>query len=681
MQTKIFLEKYRSKKSVNTSEGMDVSLIGKRKLLPTEDIYEKVSAYEQYMDERAASTKIRLTLQVDTVCSNVLFNKVTEIVKDEGSSGVSIINFGFGEQTIPNVIGKSNLMTSWSKSGGTQAVRDTQLSKTDVGYVYHCGENIFNNHILRNNAFRAVCQPSDSVIINGMTFNTINDMMRNGDGLQVVDKVIYPISAGNSLDGDIERHLYKYDDIYTFNDCVKNRLIKQHNGWYGFYNRSNIKTYSGVTNKRGEANDNLNIEKVISYMNGGDFVDLYPGRDLYSFVPKYNKFRNRAEKNWNYCITYPSSSTTSGFEDIIETTDGLNSLKVLYFDENTYDDSGNPLLVIFSKTKHGLKVGDCINIYNTKDDVNTLLIENANVTIVQDDYNFAVFPQATKLSNNWVDVSEKNGDEIFRYNSTRYRIDPTKTYCTKTIDPSKRYYILYGERVNLDEGSTNLSYKKVVNGAECDYYVRIFSRLPNFRFANGVVQNEYDLYGSGSTMIHDNQSPKSDFENHLSRLAFAKNIYSDNIAQIVYTDDIDLSYIKDNLGRPLTSLYLTVVKNNKGHEDWYSKTASGITGETMEFSHCFGSVTCAFDLSGEGLPEDTPSIKTINNIEGPYGLQCSSINEDTKVSGDIGTDIYFDRHINYYGDLACYDYYNAVEEIIQPILHRFNTAHRELNDI
>ena len=353
MQTKIFLEKYRSKKSVNTSEGMDVSLIGKRKLLPTEDIYEKVSAYEQYMDERAASTKIRLTLQVDTVCSNVLFNKVTEIVKDEGSSGVSIINFGFGEQTIPNVIGKSNLMTSWSKSGGTQAVRDTQLSKTDVGYVNHCGENIFNNHILRNNAFRAVCQPSDSVIINGMTFNTINDMMRNGDGLQVVDKVIYPISAGNSLDGDIERHLYKYDDIYTFNDCVKNRLIKQHNGWYGFYNRSNIKTYSGVTNKRGEANDNLNIEKVISYMNGGDFVDLYPGRDLYSFVPKYNKFRNRAEKNWNYCITYPSSSTTSGFEDIIETTDGLNSLKVLYFDENTYDDSGNPLLSFSARQSMG----------------------------------------------------------------------------------------------------------------------------------------------------------------------------------------------------------------------------------------------------------------------------------------------------------------------------------------
>ena len=49
----------------------------------------------------------------------------------------------------------------------------------------------------------------------------------------------------------------------------------------------------------------LEIERPYMYMNGGDFVDMYPGRDLYTFLPKYNKFRKRIEKNWNYCMTYP----------------------------------------------------------------------------------------------------------------------------------------------------------------------------------------------------------------------------------------------------------------------------------------------------------------------------------------------------------------------------------------
>jgi hypothetical protein len=31
----------------------------------------------------------------------------------------------------------------------------------------------------------------------------------------------------------------------------------------------------------------------------------------------------------------------------------------------------------------------------------------------------------------------------------------------------------------------------------------------------------------------------------------------------------------------------------------------------------------------------------------------------------------------FYGDLCCYDYYNAIESAIDPIMHRFNTAQRE----
>ena len=48
--------------------------------------------------------------------------------------------------------------------------------------------------------------------------------------------------------------------------------------------------------------------------------------------------------------------------------------------------------------------------------------------------------------------------------------------------------------VNVDPNAQNISYKKVVSGIECDYYVRIFSRLPNFKFASGDTTNYYNIY-------------------------------------------------------------------------------------------------------------------------------------------------------------------------------------------
>lgn len=680
MHTKIFLEQYRSKKSVNTSEGLDLSLAGRHKLFSEEDLYEKVSAYDQYVKERSGSTKVRLTFQVETICTNVLFNKITEIVKDEGSSDISIVNYGVGDGTIPNIVmGKDSSMTFWKgDSYPIEAIRDTQITKPEIGYIYHCGLDIFNNHILRNNAFRAVCQSAEP-LANPNDFNTIKDLMRNSIGTKVTDVPILPVSAGigSSSEEEHDVHLYKYEDIYTFNDCVEERLKQGYDGWLGFENRTNIKTYSGETN----SDVDMGIEKVLAYVNGGDFVDMYPSRDLYSFVPKYNKFQNRAEKNWNYCLTYPSSSTTEMFDDIIEVTDNLNSLKALYFDENVYGDDGSPILVIFSKAKHGLNVGDYVNIYKTNGNDNTLVLENAEVTVVQNEYNFGVFPQATKLSNDWYDLADAGtGVTSVTYDNKTFILDSSGEFYTNSsdTDDTRNYYILYDSYVNFGADTGYISYKKVSNGVPCDYYVRIFSRLPNFKYAKGKITNENDLYSSGSSLIEECQTLDNDFENHLSRLAFARTIYSDEIAQIVYTDDIDLSYLKDNRGRPITSIYLTVVKNNKGYKEWYDGDPSEIRDniKNIEYSHCFGPVSCAFDLSEECLLEDIPSIKTINNIKGLVGIHCALINQD-RDTGLTEEYVEFESDVNYYGDLVCYDYFNATETTIQYVMHRFNTAQRE----
>ncbi len=697
MDAKIFLQSHLSKKSSNTSNGVNVQFKGRRKLLPTNDVSEIVSQYDQYLLERESCNKIRLTCQVNPICTNVLFNPITEIVRYEGSNNVELLNYleGNGSTDLKNtdllykttdVLCSSNLNgNSGSGKHHTNAIRDTQLSNTKNGFIYHCGLDILNNHLIRSNTFKTICKRDKNSDSNSDVFNTIGDTMRDVSGNQVVETLYFPVSS--SIEGhkkDVEAHIYRYDDILQFDESISNRLIKKYDGWVGFYNRSKIKSYSNFEN-----GDIMDIERPIMYKNGGDFIEMYPDRSLYSFVPKFNKYRNRIEKNWEYCITYPSSSTTEGFESIIN--GDLKSLKAIYFDENSQGDNGGSQLVIYGITKHGLKVGDFVNIYNTYIEdgktVNEVVAYSAEVTNVVDDYIFILQGISSTISDTWCYLSDmtkkENDNETLYYNDVGYKNHSNK-YLTKSGSNTK-YYIINNKYVNLDDKAQNISYKKVVNGVECDYYVRVFEKVPNFKNASAVTSSEYDIYKNDSELIHEYQDKKYDFESHVSRLAFAKNIYGDDVGEIVFTDDIDISNLIDNLGRPISTLYIMFFKSNKGYKEWYGfypenyiEKRIDINSDNVTYSHCFGMLTCGYETSDESIcNSDIDSIYTINNIgESSQGISISKLN---KGRGDYyhDTEIAYDVDKKFYGDICCYDGYNIVEESIQPIMHRFNTAQRE----
>lgn len=696
MDAKIFLQSHLSKKSSNTSNGVNVQFKGRRKLLPTNDVSEIVSQYDQYLLERESCNKIRLTCQVNPICTNVLFNPITEIVRYEGSNNVELLNYLDGSTELkntnllyktPNILCSSNLNgNSGSEKHHTNAIRDTQLSNTKNGFIYHCGLDILNNHLIRSNTFKTICRrdkDSDSNV-----FNTIGDTMRDVSGNQVIETLYFPVSS--SIDGhkkDVEAHIYRYDDILQFDESISDRLIKKYDGWVGFYNRSKIKSYSNFEN-----GDIMDIERPIMYKNGGDFIEMYPDRSLYSFVPKFNKYRNRIEKNWEYCITYPSSSTTEGFESIIN--GDLKSLKAIYFDENSQGDNGGSQLVIYGITKHGLKVGDFVNIYNTYIEdgktVNEVVAYSAEVTNVVDDYIFILQGISSTISDTWCYLSDmtkkENDNETLYYNDVGYKNHSNK-YLTKSGSNTK-YYIINNKYVNLDDKAQNISYKKVVNGVECDYYVRVFEKVPNFKNASAVTSSEYDIYKNDSELIHEYQDKKYDFESHVSRLAFAKNIYGDDVGEIVFTDDIDISNLIDNLGRPINTLYIMFFKSNKGYKEWYgfytqedikkNDKRIDINSDNVTYSHCFGMLTCGYETSDESIcNSDIDSIYTINNIgESSQGISISKLNKG-RDDYYYDTEIAYDVDKKFYGDICCYDGYNIVEESIQPIMHRFNTAQRE----
>ncbi len=311
-----FLEKFRSKESVNKSVGSDIFIGGRRKLLPPSEMTGVLDTLQLYQDERNSCQRYRLTFQVNTLCTNVLNNSMTEIVGNEGSDDVFLLNYGdqgnLGKRKIDNVLYKSTNLSSWydNKEDKTtlEAIRDTQLS----GYLtYHCGKDIFNNHLLRSKTFKTICQIDSKDKKLHPNFNTIFDTMRTWSGEEIIDDIMYPVSA-NIAGGRKKKklHVYTYDDISSYDNTLETKLRKTYNGWFGFNNGTKINTFCDNSEKC----NGLNINRTLINYNAGDFIDMYPGRDLYSFVPKFNPHKNRIEKNWEYCLTYPSSSTIEGID-------------------------------------------------------------------------------------------------------------------------------------------------------------------------------------------------------------------------------------------------------------------------------------------------------------------------------------------------------------------------------
>lgn len=134
---------------------------------------------------------------------------------------------------------------------------------------------------------------------------------------------------------------------------------------------------------------------------------------------------------------------------------------------------------------------------------------------------------------------------------------------------------------------------------------------------------------------------------------------------------------------------MTIVKNNKGYKEWYgwnneNWSPSGINTnyEDIEYSHCFGPISCALRTSNECLYDsDIKNIVKINNCDSYGGYKISSINPNRSYPNSAftldDTEIWFESDKNFWGDLCCYDNFNATENHIQYVNHRFNTAQRE----
>ena len=203
---KLLLGKNKHKLGVNENNHIGLSLVNERRVMPPTDYTATIDAYETYFAEKDASDKYRLSFTINPICSNVLFNVITEPVYKEGSDDAIVF---LDNGATKDITGNMQKYQSWKFESGYNPIKadydryalihDTGYSHKDIGPVeYHCGYDIFDNHYLRRkDGFFIInyAKKKEKLFqLDGKSgrysvFNTIADTLRNRSGDNVTDTI------------------------------------------------------------------------------------------------------------------------------------------------------------------------------------------------------------------------------------------------------------------------------------------------------------------------------------------------------------------------------------------------------------------------------------------------------------------------------------------------------------
>lgn len=229
------------------------------------------------------------------------------------------------------------------------------------------------------------------------------------------------------------------------------------------------------------------------------------------------------------------------------------------------------------------------------------------------------------------------------------------------------YYftILYDSVIDIFNNTVSIRVGRMEGGTKCQYYIRKFRKLPNFNRIG--INPETGLLEKDLERATNNK-----FSTTLNKLAFAQNAFGENITQIIYNDVIKTNGLVDNLGRPLTEVYLTIIKRNKGYLEWYYEDNKN--SSNVEFSHCFGPISSGFDLP---LFSKKYNVHKIHNINSVSTLENDVLNYINKSASPLSTGITVDDTV-FDGDIVEFSPTKLSETVLEDVYYRFNTAQREI---
>lgn len=603
-------------------------------ILPHEHIESSVDEYALFLKEYKNSNKYRLIFSFNPICSNVLFNTITEIVDKNGKliNGMNINPSNVEEPLMKYLKYTSrDILTGITNE---DMINDTAYSHSEIGgFEYHCGYDIFDNHILRSKEFVVVNKLGKGNTDNNVVFNTLSDYLRDGDGGIKSEKDMKYETEEKYFD----KHLYTTDSIMSYHASI-NENLNEENGWLGFINKGNLQIPNVILDDK-----EITVNKVINNQDIGKFIDMYPDRSLYSILPKYNALQKRYEDNWVFCLTYPYSNDST-HALVSEQSVGYNGLECkfkLYESLFLGVDPDTKIITLRTFVEHGLTAGDKFRLaYFYKDKDGGIISSGETI--------------------NTCSVIETGSNEYEKTQYMKTRLGDVYSLIYElcvlldsgTTDTGTSYYFQVGDDFFKND-KLEFRFRRVVGNEDCKYYLRKFKKLK--------------------------KRDGSDYSYTLNKLAFSKNVYGDSIGEIIYDNIIDVSDNRNNLGMPLSEIFITVFKTNYGHEQWYGGGFNSGDTSLIETSHCFGKITSGFDMPSDDNCIDY-NIHKLHNI--PTGDIVYKRDYDLTWVPTPGSPLEDDITIKdtneyYYGDLVEFHEGMLDERVLEDVYYRFNTEQRE----
>lgn len=815
-EREILLGKKKRRAARNETNTLPLQIASTSKPLVRKDLKSVVDLYDVYMGEYGKCHRYRLTLTIKPYCTNVLYNVCTEIVKKEGDDNCIPVsdNSSAGFLEMSDVYGKTNALYR------NYMVSNTEYSSPDVGFDYLPGYDIFSNHTLRNLSFRPIIPYANDTQENRRIFNTLRDCMRSGDGKEIM---FFPRFSEEDIENNtkIKMHVYEHSNLLSFIDGSSPEAnLKVENGWYGFVNTSSLTDTSELKTPIVQSENHI-FTHTINKLGNCEFVDMFPDRERYSFVPMYNRFKKRYEKNWDVFLTYPwknfyehnlvknvrrfgnwdipgSGDTvalaimrvyrakTSANRDtmlfrsycrhnlsvndkvaIFASYDGgenyqrlpreytvdylgdvegkhseyffgistktlLNDLFKGHIDDVFYNTNTQGLQPVYSVSHEITEVPTVFNdnaiiLYFYANDiqhehygenatfdempktVNEQYPTSVNIRVWNREYVYMAWDENSNSYvnsnfnpqveygewNTFTDVPDTHEKDYIRVKTYSYYYRDSKKYKMKDIVKDLNGFL---NDEFFERNSYQFRFVKVVNGVDCDYYIRQFRKIPNLKFSEEplpkfISENDSAFNSFISRNVVNKDGTMLTFDAETYKLAFAKTIYGDDVVQMTFLDDIDVTNLTDNLGRPVTEIYSTIVKRNKGYEVWYGNMGANFAklGNTsdVEFSRCFGSVTTGFEyLDIDDVFDRKASTRQLKG----FMSSATSIYRDTEAVSDILPKTVEDwdeeREKNeivetdnvFFGDVVEYCPITCTETVLSDACFRFNTAQREIGN-
>jgi hypothetical protein len=207
-------------------------------------------------------------------------------------------------------------------------------------------------------------------------------------------------------------------------------------------------------------------------------------------------------------------------------------------------------------------------------------------------------------------------------------------------DSKDTFFVVNINPINLPIGNlfSTGRMKRLYYGNEVTYYFRKFKKIKSYQTQQPLLNTSYDVYP----------------------MAFSQNIYGDQIYQITFLDDIDVGNLTDNLGRPLSELFLTMIKTDS--------------------SNIFTNVVSGLDLENYigNVKTQTNQDRSVSNIRKMHTISTplAPFNSHNFLENDVKI-----NNQDYYGDICEYSKYEVKETVLSKVMHRFNTIDRELTQI